>query len=347
MSTELAEKLRRLKLQPETVSTARAAPVRRASVGGERKGAFGRHVRNAGIVAAIGAFAFWSGSRTAGAPVSAAPPAAEAGAAATGAAAEPGAFTASGHIVARRQATIAAQSTGMIESIAVQEGQRVERGALIARLDARSTEAGLDRALALTRAGAADVDRLSALHREAAAVQSRYDALAERGFARMADVEHARAQRAALEAEIRRARAQQAGNAADAQAAAISVDRTSIRAPFAGVVTRLSAQPGEIISPVSAGGGFTRTGICTIVDMNSLEVEVDVSEAQIARVAVGHAAEITLQAYPNRPYPGRVLAVVPVADRARASFRVRVAIERTDERMLPEMAARVSFKGKA
>ena len=344
MSTELAEKLRQLKLQPDKGRGPPAAAPRSAPPAPERAAGAGRHLRTALLVAGMGAFACWIGARTAAAPEAvraAAPPVAAA------APVEAGAFAASGHIVARRQATIAAQTTGMIESIAVEEGQRVEKGALIARLDARSTVAGLDRAHAVARAGSADIDRLVALRREAVAVQSRYDALAERGFARMADVEHARAQRSALEADIRRAEAQLAGLAADAKAAAVSLDRTSIRAPFAGIVTRLSAQPGEIISPVSAGGGFTRTGICTIVDMNSLEVEVDVSEVQIARVAVGHAADIILQAYPDRRYPGRVLAVVPVADRARASFRVRVAIERADERVLPEMAARISFKGRS
>ncbi len=345
MSTELAEKLRQLKFQPEAGNGRPPAPPRAASRR-NRPELAGRGLRAVGLLGAIGATAFWVGTQWARAPEASASPAPVAAAKPAAAPVEPAAFAASGHIVARRQATIAAQTTGMIESIAVEEGQRVEKGALIARLDGRSMEAGLDRAVAGVRAGAADVDRLVALRREAVAVQARYDALAQRGFARMADVEHARAQRSALEADIRRAEAQRAGQAADAKAAAVSVDRTSIRAPFAGIVTRLSAQPGEIISPVSAGGGFTRTGICTIIDMDSLEVEVDVAETQIARVRVGHAAEIMLQAYPDRRYPGRVVAVVPVADRARASFRVRVAILRGDDRVLPEMAARIAFKGR-
>lgn len=342
MSTELAEKLRQLKLAPEPHS----APARVPLAAPRNVSRRWRHVRTACMLSGIASLAFLVGAqmgRSAPAPVSAP-------AAMTAATAPPPAangFTGSGHVVARRQATIAAQTTGMIESIAVEEGQRVEKGALIARLDDRAMTAGLERARAAARAGGAEIAGLAARRHEGALTESRYAALSRRGFARVADLDRARAELASIDADMQRARAQSAGHAAEVRAAAVSLDRFSIRAPFAGIVTRLSAQPGEIISPVSAGGGFTRTGICTIVDMDSLEVEVDVSESQIARVAAGQAVRITLQAYPERGYPGRVIAVVPIADRARASFRVRVSIAQPDTRILPEMAARVFFTGKA
>ncbi|KQN25434.1 hypothetical protein ASE86_04125 [Sphingomonas sp. Leaf33] len=295
------------------------------------------------MLVGVAALAFWTGGRLGAGPVVAAAPAAPAPAVA--APVDRG-FSGSGHVVARRAATIAAQATGMIQSIAVEEGQHVARGALIARLDDRAMVAGLARAQAAVVAGGAELQGLAARHRERALTEARFSALAARGFARGADLDQARADLQAITADIRRAEAQRAGAAADVRSAAVSLDRFSIRAPFAGVVTRLSAQPGEMISPVSAGGGFTRTGICTIVDMSSLEVEVDVAEAQIARVAAGQRARITLQAYPDRHYAGRIIAVVPVADRARASFRVRVGIDDPDARILPEMAARVFFQTK-
>jgi multidrug resistance efflux pump len=118
-----------------------------------------------------------------------------------------------------------------------------------------------------------------------------------------------------------------------------------VRAPFGGIVTVKAAQEGEMVSPISAGGGFTRTGIGTIVDMESLEVEVDVSENFISRVATGQRAAITLNAYPDRLVPGRVIASIPTADRAKATVKVRVGFEQRDADVLPEMGARVSFFG--
>jgi multidrug resistance efflux pump len=141
--------------------------------------------------------------------------------------------------------------------------------------------------------------------------------------------------------------AQRNATRSDTQHAAARLARYEIRAPFAGVVVNKAAQPGEIISPMSAGGGFTRTGICTIVDMSSLEVEVDVSEAYIARVSEGQRVEAVLDAYPGVTFPAQVIATIPTADRSRATVRVRIGFDRLDPRILPEMAISVRFLDKA
>jgi RND family efflux transporter MFP subunit len=126
-----------------------------------------------------------------------------------------------------------------------------------------------------------------------------------------------------------------------------NLDDTVVRAPFAGVVTDKAAQPGEVVSPVSAGGGFTRTGICTVVDMDSLEVEVDVNESFINRVHADHAATVRLNAYPDWEIPAYVIAVIPTADRSKATVKVRIGFRQRDARILPEMGARVAFLGEA
>jgi RND family efflux transporter MFP subunit len=125
--------------------------------------------------------------------------------------------------------------------------------------------------------------------------------------------------------------------------AEVQLDNTEVRAPFAGVVVAKAAQPGEMISPISAGGGFTRTGIGTIVDMDSLEIEVDVNEAFINRVTAGQPVEAMLNAYPEWKIPAEVIAVIPTADRSKATVKVRVAIKVKDARIVPDMGVRVAF----
>jgi multidrug efflux pump subunit AcrA (membrane-fusion protein) len=137
--------------------------------------------------------------------------------------------------------------------------------------------------------------------------------------------------------------AQRNASRSDAQRSAAQLSRYEIRAPFAGVIVNKAAQPGEIISPISAGGGFTRTGICTIVDMSSLEIEVDVSEAYIARVSQGQRVQAVLDAYPSVTFPAKVIAPIPAADRSRATVRVRIGFDQLDPRILPEMAIKVTF----
>ncbi len=125
------------------------------------------------------------------------------------------------------------------------------------------------------------------------------------------------------------------------------MDDLIIRAPFAGVVTTKAAQPGEMISPVSAGGGFTRTGIGTIVDMESLEIEIDVNESYINRVEAGQAVEATLDAYPQWKIPCKVIAIIPTADRQKSTVKVRVGFDKLDPRILPEMGVKVAFRDTA
>ncbi|MBY0565411.1 MAG: efflux RND transporter periplasmic adaptor subunit [Hyphomonadaceae bacterium] len=251
----------------------------------------------------------------------------------SGASVARGGLVASGYVVARRQATVAAEVTGRLLEVRIEEGQRVRRGEIIAVLE--PTLARADSGAASARAAAAEAD-----YAEAQRVLVRTRTLADQGFASDAAMTTAQARHDAALAQRNAARS-------DAQRASAQLARYEIRAPFSGVVVNKSAQPGEIISPVSAGGGFTRTGICTIVDMSSLEIEVDVSEAYIARVAEGQRVEATLDAYPGETFPARVIATIPAADRSRATVRVRIGFDQLDPRILPEMAISVRFLDEA
>ncbi len=244
-----------------------------------------------------------------------------------------GSLVASGYVVARRQATVAAEVTGRLIEVRIEEGQRVRRGQILAVLEPTLAQADVSGARA--RSAAAEADYL-----EAERVLGRTRALSEQGFASNAALTSAQARYDAALAQRNAARS-------DRQRASAQLARYEIRAPFAGVVINKSAQPGEIISPVSAGGGFTRTGVCTIVDMSSLEIEVDVSEAYIARVSEGQQVEATLDAYPGETFPARVIATIPAADRSRATVRVRIGFDELDPRILPEMAISVRFLDQA
>lgn len=251
--------------------------------------------------------------------------------------------SASGYVVARRVTTLAAQITGQISDIVVTEGDRVEAGQLIARLKSDAAQANLENAFASASAQSASVRALGAEYQQALRTRDRFRRLADRGFARRADADASDAQVAALAARVDQARAEQSASIATSQSARVALSNHEIRAPFGGIVTSVNAQPGEIISPISAGGGFTRTGICTIMDMTNLEIEADVNESYMPRVAAGQPVRITLDAYPSRRIKGSVLAVVPTADRARGTFRVRIAISEHDGLALPNMAAKVSI----
>jgi RND family efflux transporter MFP subunit len=240
-----------------------------------------------------------------------------------------GSLVASGYVVARRQATVAAEVTGRLLEVRIEEGQRVQRGQVLAVLEPTLARAELGSARARAAAGDADLA-------EAQRVLDRTRALADQGFASDAALTQA-------QSRYDLALAQRNASRSDASRASAQLSRYEIRAPFSGVVVNKSAQPGEIISPVSAGGGFTRTGVCTIVDMSSLEIEVDVSEAYIARVSEGQRVEAVLDAYPDVTFPARVIATIPSADRSRATVRVRIGFDELDPRILPEMAISVRF----
>ena len=257
--------------------------------------------------------------------------------------ADPGSLIASGYVVARRRATVAAEITGRVAEVLVDEGLVVKKGQLLARLD--DTLASTDYATALSHVNSASASLAStrADFADALRIQQRMRDLARTHLASEADLTHAEAQAASLEAQLARAEAELATARSDAKHAFELLGKHRIVAPFAGVVVDKNAQPGEIISPMSAGGGFTRTGICTLVDMDSLEVEVDVNESYISRVRPEQNVKATLDAYPDWTIPARVIAIVPTADRAKATVRVRIALLAKDPRILPDMAVKVAF----
>ncbi|WP_109724493.1 efflux RND transporter periplasmic adaptor subunit [Fulvimonas soli] len=250
---------------------------------------------------------------------------------------------ATGYVTARRQATVSAQITGTLTEVLIEEGDRVKAGQVLARLEDSAYRANLDAAKASARAAQAQVVQLQAQLAQARADARREDALVARGLVSRQAAEQARTAVASYAAQLEAQR--RAAEAAQAQVAQAQVnfDYTVVRAPFDGVVTDKAAQVGEIVSPLSAGGGFTRTGVGTIVDMDSLEVDVDVNEAYIGRVKPDMPAEAVLDAYPDWKIPAHVIAIVPAADRGKATVKVRVALERKDARIVPDMGVRVSF----
>jgi RND family efflux transporter MFP subunit len=250
---------------------------------------------------------------------------------------------ANGYVVARRMATVSAKVTGKVRDVLIEEGQRVEAGQVIATLDLTDASAQRDLASAQLAATRNQVKNLQAQLREGDANVKRQENLINKHFVSQAQYDQAVAQRDALEAQFAMAKDQVNVASEQLRIAGIGIDNTVVRAPFAGVVIAKSAQPGEMISPLSAGGGFTRTGIGTIVDMNSLEIEVDVNEAAIGRVQPKMPVNITLNAYPDWAIPGEVIAIIPTADRGKATVKVRVALKLRDPRIVPDMGAHVSF----
>ena len=254
---------------------------------------------------------------------------------------------ATGYVVARRMATVSAKVTGKVREVLIEEGQHVEAGEVMATLDPVDAAAQRELAAAQLAAARSQISGAQARLQEAEASASRLGQLVGQQLVSKAQYDQAVAERDALRAQVMTAR-RQAEVAADQLAVADNgVDNTVVRAPFAGVVIAKAAQPGEMISPLSAGGGFTRTGIGTIVDMDSLEVEVDVGESYIGRVKPGMPIEATLNAYPDWQIPGEVIAIIPTADRGKATVKVRIALDAKDERIVPEMGVRVSFMEKA
>ena len=250
---------------------------------------------------------------------------------------------ASGYVVARRMATVSAKVTGKVQEVLIEEGMRVEAGQVLARLE--PIDADADRALAQSQLQAArsQTGGVQAQLVEAEANARRLSSLAAQQLVSKAQYDQAVAQRDLLRAQVLTAQRNDRSAADRLKIADIGLDNTVVRAPFAGVVIAKAAQPGEIVSPLSAGGGFTRTGIGTIVDMDSLEVEVDVGEAFIGRVQPKMPIQATLNAYPDWQIPGEVIAIIPTADCSKATVKVRVALNVKDPRVVPDMGVRVSF----
>jgi RND family efflux transporter MFP subunit len=254
-----------------------------------------------------------------------------------------GVLSASGYVTARRLATVSAEITGRIAEVLIEEGMEVQAGQVLARLDtslAKTEVGGAEGNLKSARGGLAAAQADNA---EAARILERVRGVRAKEFASVADITRAEANAKTAAARLTQAEGNlKSAENALARARAL-LDKHEIRAPFGGMVTTKDAQPGEIVSPAAAGGGFTRTGICTIVDMNSLEVEVEVNESFISRVKPGQRATATLDAYPDWEIPAKVAAIIPTANRDKATVKVRVALETRDPRILPEMAAKVLF----
>ncbi|HEU4892406.1 MAG TPA: efflux RND transporter periplasmic adaptor subunit [Vicinamibacterales bacterium] len=266
----------------------------------------------------------------------------------TGAAGAPNAvLNASGYVTARRRATVSSKVTGKVMEIFVEEGKAVKRGQILARLDdsqLRAMQSVEQAQLASAQKAAAENE---ARLKEAELTLGRRQQLVKEKVISKAELDSAEAEVDSLKARI--AMAHQQVEVAQRQLDARQTDLNDmvVRAPFDGVAISKDAQPGEMISPVSAGGGFTRTGICTIVDMSSLEIEVDVSESYINRVTPGQPVEAVLDAYPEWRIPSKVITSVPSADRQKATVRVRIAFDQLDPRILPDMGVKVSFLSEA
>jgi len=254
-----------------------------------------------------------------------------------------GGLTASGYVVARRKATVAAEITGKVVELFVDEGMVVEAGQVVARLDSVLAEADLTLAQSRSVAAEAAAAAVAADLDDAERILGRTKSLSQKSIASEADLTKAQSKVGILRAQLSQAEAQFKTARLDAERNATVLDKHKIRAPFGGVVVERSAQPGEMISPISAGGGFTRTGICTIVDMDSIEIEVDVNEAFIGRVRPGGAISAVLDAYPDWTIPAAVIAVVPTANREKATVKVRIGLKQKDPRVLPDMAVKVKF----
>jgi RND family efflux transporter MFP subunit len=302
-------------------------------------------------MALAGVGGYWAGSSGKAAPAASPAPVASAPASTSKPAARPApppedaaVLSASGYITARRMATVASRITGQLTAVVVEEGMQVAAGDVLARLDDRIAKNDLDRAEAEHRAALAQVESGKAQLAEAKRVLARVESLKKTDFSSEAALTDSRATMERLTAGLASDRAQVDVAAFRVQGAREQLDLHVIRAPFAGVVTEKTAQPGEVVSPMSAGGGFTRTGVCTIVDMSSLEIEVDVNESYIGRVSAGQRVTATLDAYPDWEIPARVIAIIPSANREKATVRVRIGLETDDARILPDMGVKVAFR---
>ncbi|KAF1013541.1 MAG: Multidrug resistance protein MdtA [Stenotrophomonas maltophilia] len=250
---------------------------------------------------------------------------------------------ASGYVVARRMATVSAKITGKVREVMIEEGMRVEQGQIMATLDPIDADAQRSLYVSQLQSARSQVAGLEAQQRQSTAEAARLQTLVGQQLVSRSQYDQAVAQRDSLRAQLDTARRNVKVAHDQLAIADLGVDNNIVRAPFSGVVTAKAAQPGEIVSPLSAGGGFTRTGIGTIVDMESLEIEVEVGEAYIGRVQPKMPVEAVLNAYPEWKIPAEVIAIIPTADRGKATVKVRVALKTKDPRIVPEMGVRVSF----
>ncbi len=290
------------------------------------------------VVALLGAAALWWHQRAAILEVQTVP------ARRNGSGADRAVLHASGYVTARRKATVSAKVTGKVMEVLFEEGMKVKDQQVLARLDDSNVKTSLDVAQAQLESTRVSLEETRAQLKQADVEFQRTTDLAKQKIASPSDLDKAESDAMTLRARLARQELDIITAERQLTLWKQQIEDMVIRAPFAGVVTTKDAQPGEMISPVSAGGGFTRTGICTIVDMNSLEIELDVNESYINRVQPGQPVVATLDAYPDWKIPCKVIAIIPTADRQKSTVKVRVGFDQLDPRILPEMAVKVAFR---
>ncbi len=252
-------------------------------------------------------------------------------------------LNASGYVVARRTATVASKVTGRVQEVLTEEGRSVARDEVLARLDPSTVQKGEEVAHRQVESARRALTEIEVRLADAKRTRERNERLIGEHLVSQSALDTSRADVDALEARLAASKSELGVAAATLRSRRQDLDDLVIRAPFAGVVIARSAQPGEMVSPISAGGGYTRTGIATIVDMSSREIEVDVNESFIQRVAAGQAVEAVLDAYPDWTLPGHVIAIVPAADRQKATVKVRIGFDALDPKILPDMGVKVRF----
>lgn len=292
------------------------------------------------VVLAVGGAAAWyylkNGQKVEIEEVTAIAPASDPGATAI--------LQATGYVTARRAATVSTQIIGTLKDVLIEEGEGVKEGQVLAHLDDSQYRAQVAQAEAQVNLAQATLGQFKAQLAQAKRDLVRDQDLVGQKLIPVQALETQQTQVETLEAQVLAQERQVELAQAGLKNAHVYLDYTIVRAPFTGVITAKAAQPGEIVSPSSAGGGFTRTGVGTIVDMDSLEIEVDVNEAYISRVTPNQPAKATLDAYPDWNIPAHVIAIIPTADRSKATVKVRVGIDQKDPRILPDMGVRVSFE---
>jgi RND family efflux transporter MFP subunit len=293
-------------------------------------------------IVAISAVVAWFWSRPAAVRVHVAAAQAIAGAASSGSI-----LDASGYVVARRQATVASKITARMVELDIEEGDHVKAGQIIAKLDDTNIRAALNQSSAQLDYAKAALAETQVNLANAERDYARQKSLIVSHYVSQAAVDNSLTTLDGLRAQLATQRSNVDVVAEGVKVAQRNLDDTIVRAPFSGIVTVKAAQPGEMVSPISAGGGFTRTGIGTIVDMDSLEFQVDVNENFINRVRPEQKVSAKLNAYPDWEIPGHVIAVIPTADRSKGTVTVRIALDQKDPRVLPEMGVRVSFLAEA
>jgi RND family efflux transporter MFP subunit len=252
-------------------------------------------------------------------------------------------LNASGYVVARRQATVSSKVTGKVAEVLIEEGMAVKEGQLLARLDDTTTKPIYDLAQRQLEAARRNLNEVEVRVAEAERNLRRTEQLRNDKLVSELQLDQAQSEAAALNARLEALRSEVKVAEGTVRVRAQDLDDLMVRAPFTGVVVSKDAQPGEMVSPISAGGGFTRTGIATVVDMDSREIEVDVNEAFINRVKPNQKTEAVLDAYPDWVIPSHVINIVPTADRQKATVRVRIGFDLLEPRILPDMGVKVSF----